>query len=181
MKKKVVVTGMGIVCGLGKTVGEYFNNLLAGKSSIKKITKIDLSLHPTQIGGEITDFNAEDYVDKKLIKRTDVFIHYALYCADMAVKSACLDRDADKINKDKVGIIIGSGIGGMQTFDDTAVLHSTTGWKKVSPFFIPSLITNMAGGQVAINFGYRGNNYSISTACATATHSIRSISYYYER
>jgi 3-oxoacyl-[acyl-carrier-protein] synthase II len=170
-KKKVVITGLGIITAQGLTVNEYFNNLLAGKSAVKKITRFDASDLPSQIGSEITNYNPEDYMDKKLVKRVDRFIHYALPAADQAVSDAGLDK-ATGIDKDRVGIIFGSGIGGIEVFGNTAVEERNESWKKVSPFFIPSLITNMAGGQIAIKYGFRGPNYSISTACASATHSV---------
>ena len=169
--KRVVITGLGIITAQGLTVEEYFNNLLAGKSAVKKITRFDISDFPSQIGSEITNYNPEDHMDKKLVRRVDRFIHYALPAADQAVSDAGLDK-ASGIDKDRVGIIFGSGIGGIEIFGNTAVEERNEGWKKVSPFFIPSLITNMAGGQIAIKHGFRGPNYSISTACASASHSI---------
>lgn len=171
-ERKVVITGLGIITAQGLTVNDYWNNLLAGKSSVKKVERIDVSDLPSQIAAEITNFDPKDYVDRKLIKRSDTFVHYALPAVEQAVKDSGLDKSLDKLDKERIGCIFGSGIGGMQVFADTAVAESENGWKKVSPFFIPMVITNMVGGHIGITYGIRGPNYSISTACASATHSI---------
>lgn len=170
--RKVVITGLGIMCCLGKTVNEYWENLIAGKSGIRKVTRFDVSDLPVHFAGEIPDFDPANYIDKKIYKRTDKFIHYALSSAIQAVTDSGIDKENSGIDKNRVGVIFGSGIGGIEIFYDTCVQHSQGGWKKVSPFFIPSLITNMAGGMIALQYGFRGVNYSISTACASATHSI---------
>lgn len=170
--KKVVVTGLGVLNCCGKNVNEYWKSLLEGKSGISLIENFDASDLPSRIAGEIKNYDPNDYVDKKIVKRTDKFIHYSLTAAYEAVKDAGLDNENANIDKNRVGVIFGSGIGGIEIFYDTSVAHSAGGWKKVSPFFIPSLITNMAGGMIALEYGFRGVNYSISTACASSSHSM---------
>jgi 3-oxoacyl-[acyl-carrier-protein] synthase II len=170
--RKVVITGLGIISCLGLNVQDYWDNLLKGKSGIKKVERFDPSDYASQIAGEIVGFDPLDYLDKKLVKRVDRFIHYALPATDEAVRDANLDKDLDKLDNDRIGVIFGSGIGGIESFYNTSVSHAEEPGRKVSPFFIPSLITNMAPGQIAIKYCLKGPNYSISTACATAAHSI---------
>ncbi len=178
--RKVVITGLGVISCLGLTVDELWKNLLEGKSGIKKIEQFDTTGLASAIGGEITNFDPADYIDKKLIKRVDKFIHYALPAADQAIEDAGLNSYAG-LDKNKVGVIFGSGIGGVESFYKTSVEIDKNPNKKVSPFFIPSLITNMAPGQISIKYGFRGANFSISTACATATHSIIAAAHAIER
>ncbi len=170
MKKKIVITGIGVTSASGLTVNEYWENLLAGKSSIKQIEKFDVTPFPTKIAGEITNFDPADYMERKTAKRTDRFTQFAIASSSQAIKDAELEK-AD-IDKDRVGVLIGTGIGGISEFTKSVLDYDRGGWRKVSPFFIPTIITNIASGHIAIINGFRGPNFAISTACATSNHSL---------
>ena len=172
-KKRIVVTGMGVVSCFGNEVDHFYSQLLAGKSGAKLITKFPCDDYPTRIAATINDFDPGDYVDKKQARRFDPYIAYTFVAGKKALELAKLDADAiSKLNKTKCGVIIGSGMGGMQTFVDGVTDLNEKGNRKVSPFFIPFVLTNMGGGLLAAEFGFMGPNYSISTACATSNHSI---------
>ncbi len=169
-KRRVVVTGMGVISALGKTVDEYWDKLKNGKTGISLVTNIDLGDSPSLIGGEVknSDFNPEDYIDRRLMRRMDRFSHFAMYTADMAVADAGLDKgDHDPA---RVGVVIGSGIGGMHTYYENAIGMYEGGRKRVSPLFIPLLIVDIASGNVSIKYNFQGPNYAVSSACATASH-----------
>ena len=171
MKKRVVITGSGIVSPLGNSVEENWLNLLAGKSGIGYNTRFNTEGWPVIICGQIKDFEVEKYMDKKEARRYDSFIKYAMGAATMAIEEAGLDKfDFDKA---RAGVLIGSGIGGFENICSTHEDYLLNGgYKKVSPFFIPSAIINMASGLVSIRFGLMGPNVSVATACATGTHAI---------
>jgi len=171
--KKVVITGLGIVSCLGHDPDTYFNNLLSGKSGIKKITGFDASVLPVQFAGEVSDFDASKYVDKKFERRYDKCIIFAIAGAKNAIEDAGLTPEIiEKLDKSKIGVIIGSGIGGTQSFYEQSIHFKEGGVKKVSPFFIPSIIPDMASGQVALQYGFMGPNYAVVSACASSNHSI---------
>lgn len=168
-KKRVVITGMGVVSSFGSDVETFFDALLAGKSGIGPITSFPCEEYPTRFAGEVRDFEVDGYIDKKQARRIDPNIAYALVAGKKAIEMANLPEPED-VNR--YGVIIGSGMGGMQAFTDGVNTVFQKGFKRLTPFFVPYIITNMGGAELAIQKGYRGPNYSISTACATGTHSI---------
>lgn len=169
-KKRVVVTGLGLVSCFGNDVDTFYDKLLAGASGIKKIEKIPVDDYAVQIAGEITDFDIGAYMDPKMARRMDPFIHYAMVAGKRALEHSRVDLQS--VDKSRCGILVGSGMGGMTCFSEGVETLITKGYKRISPFFIPSIITNMAGGLLAIDLGFTGPNYSISTACATGNHAI---------
>ena len=170
MKRRVVITGMGIVSPLGIGLDNNWQAICQGKSGIGPITKFDTTEYPAKIAGEVKNFDPELYIDKKDQKKMDVFIQYALAAGSMAIKQSGLI--IDESNADRVGVLVGSGLGGLQTIEKYHTLLLQNGPKKVSPFFVPMLIVNLAPGQISIYFGCRGPNSSVVTACATGNHSI---------
>ncbi|WP_134700342.1 beta-ketoacyl-ACP synthase II [Ammoniphilus sp. YIM 78166] len=170
MKNRVVITGMGVISPIGKSVEEFWGNLLAGKSGVDHITSFDVSDYPTQIAAEVKDFNPEEFMEKKDVKRTDRFVQFAIAAGKLAMENAGINMD--ELNRDRVGVYIGSGIGGLGTFEDQHRTLMEKGPKRVSPFFIPMMIANMGSGQVSIALGAKGPNSAAVTACATGTNSI---------
>ncbi len=179
MKRRVVVTGLGVVTCLGNDVSTFWENLLAGKSGIRRITKFDPSNLPVQIGGEVKNFEPNQKFDPKLIKRTDIFTQYALWSSVDAVKDAGLDFT--NMDKYSIGVIIGSGMGGIETWEKQHEVFLAKGPARVSPLLIPMMIPDMAAGQVSIYYGIKGPNYCTTSACASGAHAIggafRHISY----
>lgn len=169
-KRRVVVTGLGVVSPVGIGVSTAWDNLLAGKSGITQITKFDASAFASTIAGEVKNFNIEDYLSAKEARRMDTFIQYGLVAAIEAVKDSGIE--ATEENAERIGVSIGSGIGGMQYIEDTDALYKEAGPRKISPFFIPGTIINMISGNLSIMFGFKGPNVAIVTACTTGTHSI---------
>jgi 3-oxoacyl-[acyl-carrier-protein] synthase II len=170
LKRRVVITGMGIVSPLGIGLDDNWQAICQGKSGIGPITKFDTTEYPAKIAGEVKNFDPELYIDKKDQKKMDVFIQFALAAGSMAIKQSGLI--IDESNADRVGVLVGSGLGGLQTIEKYHTLLLQNGPKKVSPFFVPMLIVNLAPGQISIYFGCRGPNSSVVTACATGNHSI---------
>jgi 3-oxoacyl-[acyl-carrier-protein] synthase II len=170
MKRRVVVTGLGLVTPLGIGVEETWAALVAGKSGIGRITKFDATAMATQIAGEVRTFKAEDFLPAKEVKRTDDFVAYAVAASRMAVDASGITINGT--NADRVGVVIGCGLGGLRTIEKFHRLLIEEGPRKISPFFIPMLIANMAPGQVSIAFGAKGPNLSIETACAAGTHAV---------
>jgi len=169
-KRRVVVTGLGLITPLGSGVEKTWNALCAGKSGIRRITKFDPSGHACQIAGEVTDFDPADYIEKKEIKKMDTFIHYAVAASQMAVDDAGFKVTPE--NADRVGVYIGSGIGGLPAIEAFHKVLLEKGPDRVSPFFIPMVIINLASGQVSMRLGARGPNSCAVTACATGNHCI---------
>jgi 3-oxoacyl-[acyl-carrier-protein] synthase II len=169
-KRRVVVTGLGLITPLGTGVEKTWNALCAGKSGIRQITKFDPSGHACQIAGEVTDFDPADYIEKKEIKKMDTFIHYAVAASQMAVDDAGFKVTPE--NADRVGVYIGSGIGGLPAIEAFHKVLLEKGPDRVSPFFIPMVIINLASGQVSMRLGARGPNSCAVTACATGNHCI---------
>ena len=169
-KRRVVVTGLGLITPLGTGVEKTWNALCAGKSGIRRITKFDPSGHACQIAGEVTDFDPADYIEKKEIKKMDTFIHYAVAASQMAVDDAGFKVTPE--NADRVGVYIGSGIGGLPAIEAFHKVLLEKGPDRVSPFFIPMVIINLASGQVSMRLGARGPNSCAVTACATGNHCI---------
>ncbi len=170
MKKRVVVTGLGIVSSLGNNIESFWNNIVNGKSGIGHITRFDTSEFPVKIAAEIKDFNVEEYIDKKEARRMDKNTQYAVAAANMAAKDAGLDLE--KIDKPRFGVILGCGVGGIETFEDQYKTYAEKGSKRISPFFVPMMIANMASGQVAMSLGAKGINETVVTACASGTNAI---------
>ena len=170
MERRVVVTGLGMVTPLGTGVEKNWEAVCSGKSGITPITKFDASPFPTQIAGEVTDFRSEDFMDKKQVRRFDVFVHYAVAAARMAMEDSGLKIDST--NEDRVGCLTGSGLGGLTMLEHFHKVLLEQGPRKISPFFIPGMIANMAPGQIAIEFGAKGPNISVETACASSCHAI---------
>jgi 3-oxoacyl-[acyl-carrier-protein] synthase II len=170
VKKRVVITGLGAVTPIGIGKIAYWDSLENGRSGLGRISRFDTSAYPCQISGEVRDFNPHDFIDKKKARRMDYFTQYAVAAAKLAVADAGLDPQ--KETPERVGVIVGSGIGGLPTIEAQHKILTEKGPDRVSPFLIPMLITNIAGGEIAIEFGFTGPNYSVSSACATANHAI---------
>lgn len=170
MPRRVVVTGLGIVSPLGIGAEETWQGLIASRTGIAPITRFDPSESPVRIAGEVKGFNAENYLEPKDIRKYDVFVHYALAAADMAVRSA--DLEVTGANADRVGVVIGSGIGGLKMIEDTHQTLVERGARRVTPFFIPGSIVNMPAGLVSIRLGAKGPNSATCTACSTGAHAI---------
>ncbi|MDR0879900.1 MAG: beta-ketoacyl-ACP synthase II [Clostridioides sp.] len=168
--RRVVITGLGCVTPVGNDKEEFWNNIKSGVSGVARITHFDPEPYQTQIAGEVKDFDPEKYVSKKEAKRLDRFTQYAAASAVMAVEDARLNMD--EVDRNRVGVIIGSGIGGVETIEKQHEILLTKGNKRVSPFFVPMMIGNMAAGQVSIMLGAKGPNTDVCTACASGTHSI---------
>jgi 3-oxoacyl-[acyl-carrier-protein] synthase II len=174
-KKRVVITGMGVVSCFGDDVDHFYNQLLAGKSGIVPIEEFPCQDYPTRFAGAIRNFDTGDYLDKKQARRVDPFIRYAVVAGKKALEQGLLTGDAlEKLDKKRCGVLIGSGMGGMSVFFDGVETILNKGYKRLTPFFIPYIITNMAGALLAIDVGFMGPNYSISTACATSNFCIYS-------
>lgn len=174
-KKRVVITGMGIASVFGNDIDTYYNNLLEGKSGITTIDRFDAAEFPTNFGGQIRGFDNEGLIDKKNARRYDDCLSYAMVASKKALREAGLEKEAnpegwEKVDKKRVGVIVGSGMGGLTVFQDGVKALVEKGYKKITPFFIPYAITNMGGALVAIDQNFMGPNYSISTACATANY-----------
>jgi 3-oxoacyl-[acyl-carrier-protein] synthase II len=172
-KTRIVVTGMGVVTCLGSDVDVLFNNLLQGKSGVTPITEFPCEEFTTRFGGVIHNFNPDGYIDKKQARRVDKFIAYAIVAGKKALEMGKLTGEAaEALKKERCGILIGSGMGGMEVFAEGVKTLNERGSKKVTPFFVPHIITNMGGALLAIDLGFMGPNYSISTACATGNNAI---------
>lgn len=170
-QRRVVISGMGVVCAIGKDKETFWTNLVQGKSGIGPIERFDSTAFPSRIAAEIKDFNAADYIAKKDARRMDRFVQYACAAAQMAVEDSNLQTILGEV-KGRTGVMIGSGIGGIETFEQQHNNMLNRGIGAISPFFIPMMIPNMASGQVAIMLGVTGPNSCTVTACASATHAI---------
>jgi 3-oxoacyl-[acyl-carrier-protein] synthase II len=169
-KRRVVVTGLGVVSPVGIGVQTAWANIVAGKSGITRITKFDPSNFSSQIAGEVKDFDVSQFLPAKEARRMDTFIQYGLAAAIEAVKDSGIE--ATEENAERIGVSIGSGIGGLRLIEETNDTYDEGGPRKISPFFIPGTIINMISGNLSIMFGFKGPNVSIVTACTTGTHSI---------
>ncbi|MFN4911093.1 MAG: beta-ketoacyl-ACP synthase II [Flavobacteriales bacterium] len=169
--KRVVVTGLGALTPIGNTVDAYWNALIAGKSGAAPIKQFDASLFKTQFACEVKDFNVEDFIDKKEARKLDQFTHYALVSVMEAVEGSGL-IDAEP-NLDRIGVVWGSGVGGLKTFQDEAkAFFEGDGTPRFNPFFIPKMIADIAAGQISIKYGFRGPNYVTVSACASSNNAI---------
>jgi 3-oxoacyl-[acyl-carrier-protein] synthase II len=174
-----VITGLGVITPIGIGVKEYWKNLLAGKSGIRTISLFDPVNVDSKIAGEVRDFDPQNYMDKNIARRNDRYTQFAIVAADEATRDSGIDLE--KEDRDRIGVIIGSGIGGLQTLIDQHDLFLQKGAKRVSPFLIPNMIANMAAGVISIRFNINGPNMSAVTACASANHSIGEAFRYIER
>ncbi len=170
-RRRVVITGLGIISPVGNTVDEAWRNIVDGRSGIDRITRFDASAFPVRIAGEVKDFNVGQYLPVKDARRMDVFIHYGMAAGLQAIADAGLNDDS-RLNPERIGISIGSGIGGLPMIESTCDDFAAGGVRKVSPFFVPGSIINMISGNLSILKGYKGPNLSLVSACATGTHSI---------
>lgn len=169
-RRRVVVTGLGVVSPVGIGVSQTWANILAGVSGITRITRFDASAFASQIAGEVKNFDVTQYLPPKDARRMDIFIHYGLVAGMEAVKDSGLEVSEE--NADRIGVNIGAGIGGLPLIEDTYQLWQQSGPRKISPFFIPGSIINMIAGNLSIMYGFRGPNLAMVTACTTATHCI---------
>ncbi len=169
-RRRVVVTGLGLVSPVGIGVEESWSALVAGRSGIGPLTLFDASTFPTRIAGEVKGFDPTKFMDRKEARRNDRFIQFALAAADMAVKDSGLDMS--KEDPERVGCIVGAGIGGLGSIEEEHKVFLEKGVRRIGPFFIPSLIINLAPGQISLRYGMKGPNYSPVSACATGNHSI---------
>jgi 3-oxoacyl-[acyl-carrier-protein] synthase II len=168
--RRVVVTGIGLICALGNSTEEVWRNLLAGKSGVRRITHFDTSKYTCQIAAEVKDFDPLLYIEKKEARKMGRFIHFAIAAAEEAVKTSGLQITPE--NAEMVGVHIGSGIGGFDIIEREHTNLMEGGPRKISPFFIPAAIVNLAAGQVSMRFGAKGPNEATATACTTSAHSV---------
>ena len=169
-RRRVVITGLGIISPVGIEVKEAWSNIVAGKSGIARITRFDVSAFPTQIAGEVRGFEVSKWLAPKEARRFDTFIHYGLAAAIDAIRDSGLDPDRE--NREQIGVCIGSGIGGLPLIEETHNAWLAGGVRKISPFFIPGTIINLIAGQLSIMYGLKGPNLALVTACTTANHCI---------
>jgi 3-oxoacyl-[acyl-carrier-protein] synthase II len=169
-KRRVVATGLGLITPLGIGIEKSWEGLVQGRSGIRKITHFDASAFPTQIAGEVDGFNPEDYIEIKEIKKMDRFIHFGIAAATMAMEDAGLR--INEANAPRVGVYVGAGMGGLPAIEHYHKVMLEKGPRKITPFFIPMLIINLAAGQISIRFGAKGPNAAPATACATGSHAI---------
>lgn len=169
-KRRVVVTGIGLITPLGVGVEKSWKGLVLGKSGIRRITQFDASAFATQIAGEVEGFNPEDYIEPKEIKKMDRFIHFAVAASLMASEDSKLK--IDERNADRVGVYVGAGMGGLPAIEHYHKVMLEKGPRRITPFFIPMLIINLAAGQISIRLGAKGPNVAHATACATGSHAI---------
>ena len=168
--RRVVVTGLGLVTPLGTGVEKNWEALMAGRSGVRLITRFDTADYPTKVAGEVTDFEPLDWIEKKDVRKMDLFIQYAMGAAEQAMRQSGLQITED--NADDVGVLVGVGIGGLCTIEENHLLFLDSRLKRITPFFIPKLISNLAPGHISIRYGARGANFSTTSACASGSHAI---------
>ncbi|HKD91352.1 MAG TPA: beta-ketoacyl synthase N-terminal-like domain-containing protein, partial [Terriglobales bacterium] len=164
------MSGLGIICAVGNTSDIAWTNLVAGKSGVRHVTAFDVSDYACKIAAEVRDFDPLSFIEKKEVKKMARFIHFAIAASDEAFKMS--DLDMDKVDRNRVGVHIGSGIGGFDIIEREHSKLIEGGPSKISPFFIPSAIINLAAGQVSMRYGAKGPNEATATACTTSAHSI---------
>ncbi len=168
--RRVVITGLGALTPIGNTLQEYWEGLISGKSGAGLITKFDTAAHATKFACEVKNFDPLAFIDKKEVRRMDPFTHYAIATASMAVEDSKIDLS--KVNLERFGVIYGSGIGGMVTWEEEHTAYINGGPRRISPFFVPKMISDIAAGQISIRYGLKGPNYATTSACATSSHAI---------
>lgn len=169
-ERRVVVTGIGAFTPVGKSAPEFWNGLISGKSGVRPVTHFDTSAFSTKFAGQIEEYDESRYFDRKEARRLDKVSQYALVAADETIEDSSIDLE--KVDKDRIGVLVGTGIGGMKTFFDQAISYDKHGPRGVSPFFIPMLIPDMPAGHISIKYGFRGVNFCAVSACATGSHNI---------
>ena len=169
-KRRVVITGLGTLAPNGNSVSDYWDSLISGRSGINHITSFDTENLNVKIAGELSNFNPEDHFDRKEIRKLDPFTIYHLVSSKEAISNSGLNED--KLDLNRVGVMIGSGVGGIQTLEDQHGTYSSRGQRRVSPFFVPRMIANIAAGNLAIKYGFKGPNQTIISACASGTDAI---------
>jgi len=169
-QRRVAVTGLGVISPVGNDVESFWTNLCDGRSGVGRVTRFDPADFRTQIAGEVKNFDPTLYMEKKDVRRTDLYVQYAIAASHQALAASGIDRE--KVDMNRFGVIIGTGIGGIETFEQQTALMLEKGPSRVSPFFIPMMIANMASGQVSIMFGLRGPNMTTVSACASGAHAI---------
>ena len=171
-RRRVVVTGLGLVCPLGSAVADAWAAILRGESGIGPITRFDVSAYPTRFGGAVRGFDVEQYMSPKEARRVDEFMHYGIAAGVQAAADSGLDFE--RVNRDRCGVVTGAGIGGLWTIEQTHAAYEDSGRnpRKISPFFVPSTIINMISGHLSIRYGLRGPNLGVVTACTTSTHAL---------
>ncbi|MCK6391589.1 MAG: beta-ketoacyl-ACP synthase II [Azonexus sp.] len=170
-RRRVVITGLGLISPVGNSVEEGWQNIIAGVSGIAPVTRFDTETFPVKFAGEVKNFDITQYISAKDARRMDKFIHYGLAAGMQAVRDAGLDQEG-AADPERIGVAIGSGIGGLPLIEETKDEYIAGGVRKVSPFFVPGSIINMISGNLSIEYGFKGPNLSIVTACTTGTHSI---------
>lgn len=170
MKVRAVVTGLGVVSPIGNSVGEAWENMLAGKSGVGHVTRFDTANYTTKIAGEVRNFDPSQFIDKKELRRMDLAEQYALVASELGIRDSGLDLAT--LDLERAGVVIGSGIGGITTFEQQHSTLVTSGPGRVSPFFIPMMIIDMCAGLVSMRFGFKGPNYATVSACASSAHAI---------
>ncbi len=170
MKVRAVVTGLGVISPIGNSVEEAWGNMLAGKSGVGMVTRFDTANYTTKIAGEVRNFDPAAFIDKKELRRMDLAEQYALVASELAIRDSGIDLS--KVDLEKAGVVIGSGIGGITTFEQQHSTLVTSGPGRVSPFFIPMMIIDMCAGLVSMRFGFKGPNYATVSACASSAHAI---------
>ena len=169
-KRRVVVTGLGVLAPNGNSVGDYWNSISNGISGIKKISSFDASNLTVRIAGELDGFDPNEHFDRKELKKLDLFTIYHIVSSREAIEKSGFKKH--NIDHDRIGVIIGSGIGGIQTLEQQAKIYNERGQRRVSPFFVPRMIANIAAGNLAIEFGLKGPNHTVISACASGTDAI---------
>lgn len=169
--RRVVITGIGAITPIGNNIEEYWKGLISGANGVDFITRFDASNFDTKFAAEVKNFDPLNYMDKKSAQRLDLFTQFALICSDEAVKDS--ELPLDKIDKNKVGVVYGSGIGGMWTWHHQSVIaFQGNGFQRLSPFFVPMMIADIAAGHISMKYGFKGPNYATTSACATSSHAI---------
>lgn len=168
--RRVAVTGLGVLTPIGNNTNDFWQALKDGKSGAGPITYFDASNFATQFACEVKNFNVEDYIEKKAARRMDSFTHYAMATAIMAMDDSGLNLENE--DKERIGVVFGSGIGGMDTFEKQVIAFLDGGPRKISPFFVPMMISDIAAGQISIKYGLKGPNYATTSACATSSHAL---------
>ncbi|MCX6286932.1 MAG: beta-ketoacyl-ACP synthase II [Bacteroidetes bacterium] len=169
--RRVVITGLGVITPLGNTVEEYWSNLVKGVSGACPITRFDASKFKTRFACEVKNFNPENYFDRKEVRKYDLYAHYGMICADQAIANSGMDLD--KVDKERVGVIWSSGIGGLDTFyQEVSAFVKGDGTPRFNPFFIPKMIADIAAGHISIKYGFRGPNFAIVSACASSANAL---------
>ena len=170
MTRRVVVTGLGIISPVGNDIASAWDSIVAGRSGIGPVTRFDASSFPTRIAGEVKGFDVATYMSPKEARHFDTFIHYGIAAGSQALRDSGIE--VSEANADRIGVVIGSGIGGLPLIEETHAELASRGVRRVSPFFVPGSIINMISGQLSIMFGLRGPNYAVVSACTTGLHCI---------